>query len=35
MKIDDIEGTQSCNKGFKTGRVTNPLFPIYKLPSHG
>ena len=35
MKINDIEGTQSVSKGFKTGRVTDPLCPVYKLPYAG
>lgn len=35
MKINDIEGTQSVSKGFKTGRVTDPLCPVYRLPYAG
>lgn len=33
LRVDDIAGTHPCNKVFKTGRITDPLNPVYKLPN--
>jgi hypothetical protein len=33
LKIDDIEGTKPSAVGFNTKRITDPVCPVYKLPS--
>jgi len=33
LRIDDIEGSRPAAVGFQTKRVTDPICPVYKLPS--